>query len=336
MKILVVGDPHVVASEVKEARALVKLIADTAARTEGLASIVIMGDLHHNHRVIDVDVLAFWRDQLWQLTRQWNVVCLVGNHDRSGDANNPNHALLAYDTFANVISRPQKYVPGLGLMPYMPTPEEFAHGMDQLLASDPTPVVLCHQTFNGARFENGFFVGDHDPSAVDPSKWPQVQFISGHIHTPQRFANVIYVGAPRWRSLADANTRRGITVFDVSAEGAKIVEIVDTDTVCSPLYHYIIDEDEGMREPLHRFREGGRYIVDIIGSAAFIRATVPEWEARGARIRTFPKREYTAKVRESQGISVALREYTDSFTPIYGTSLDELRILCKQRLEGLA
>lgn len=336
MRILVVGDPHVVASEVKEARALMKLIADTAARTEGLACIVIMGDLHHNHRVIDVDVLGFWRDQLWALSREWNVVCLVGNHDRSGDANNSNHALLAYNTFVNVIERPQKYVPGLGLMPYMPTPEAFEAGMKGLLAVDPCPVVLCHQTFNGARFENGFFVGDHDPSAVDPSKWPEVKFISGHIHTPQRFGNVTYVGAPRWRSLADANTRRGIAVFEISALGAEIVEIVDTDTVCSPLYHVVLDEDTQFQEPVVRWQEGGRFIVDIIGSAAFIKATVPEWEARGARIRTFPKREYTAAVRESQGISVALREYVDSFTPIYGTSLDELRTLCKQRLEGLA
>jgi hypothetical protein len=40
--------------------------------------------------------------------------------------------------------------------------------------------VVCHATFNGARYENGFYAKE----ALDPDAVPQKRIISGHIHTP--------------------------------------------------------------------------------------------------------------------------------------------------------
>ncbi len=328
MKALLVGDPHVVTPELEDAKALLRLVVATAHEYK-VTTIMFMGDLHHNHRLIDVDVLAFWHDQLQALTQEWHTVALVGNHDKTGDASNPNHALIAYRRICNIIERPTPYRGAFLAVPYMSDPAKFAEAVNQ---SDEK-TILCHQTFNGAVYENGFYAAG-DADAIDPSKFPDRQFISGHIHRPQRFGNVTYIGAPRWRSVADANTERGLVVYNFEEGQPPAIEaIVNTATHCRPLYQVTIVEDDVVETP--HYVEGARYIVDIFGSQDFIRQHSPFWKEKGARVRTFPTKNETPRVRESQGIRSALTDFINGFAPIYGTTQDELRALCDERLGGL-
>lgn len=339
MKALLVGDPHVVGSELDDAKALLKLVVDTA-HAHAPDAICFMGDLHHNHRLIDVDVMAFWLDQLQALNQCWRTIAIRGNHDMTGDASNPNHALLAYKRICDVVDSPRYFgsKDAFFAVPYMAKPEDFYRAIDKV----STPNILCHQTFNGAMYENGFYAAG-DADAIDPTRYPQLNFISGHIHRPQKFGNVTYIGAPRWRSVADANTKRGLVLVDLDPDKPpEVLTIVDTSKVCRPLWLFTLTEEGGLQAPGWEGEVGptwgpefGRIVIDICGSPEFIRKSTPEWKALGARIRTFPTRVEKAQVRESQGIRNALADYLNSFAPIYGTSQDELRELCKQRLAGL-
>ncbi len=339
MKVLLVGDPHVVTEELADCERLLDLVEETCSN-EDVEAIVFMGDLHHNHAVIALDVMAFWRRRLEQLRRKTGLkpYLIVGNHDRSGDGSNPNHALLAYEGLAYVVDRKMNIIeprsvnntpPAAVLLGYTGDPDKF----HELVAGTRGRAILCHETFNGAKFDNGFYA----PEGIDPSRYPDFTFISGHIHTPQRVgSNVTYIGAPRWRTVSDAGVKtRALVIVDVgSTSGLSILKLIPTASHCTPIRHVVIDETS-FEEYVGPPPPGIRYIVDIHGSPAFIKEHSQHW--RGARIRTFPTRlNDDSVVRESQGISQALRGYLSQYQPQHGADPAALQALWSSRLGGLA
>jgi hypothetical protein len=100
-----------------------------------------------------------------------------------------------------VVDEPRVVLPGILFVPYVHDPAEFVQICQQY---PEAKTVVCHQTFAGSYFENGFLT----PDGVEPNLLPQEQVISGHVHSPQRIGKVWYPGAPRWRTVSDANTER--------------------------------------------------------------------------------------------------------------------------------
>lgn len=321
-KWLLVGDPHAVADELEDCQALVEGIIETIRR-EKPDNVVFMGDQHHNHAIMHVEVMAFWRKAFKRIAAMARTFALVGNHDMPGDGASPSHAMMAYEDIENLIVVDNLVgltSDGVILVPYRHRNEEFVN--DVLGCKEK--IVLCHQTFDGGRYENGFYA----QNGVSLAGLEDRYFISGHIHTPQAFANVTYIGAPRWRGLADVGINRALVLVELEkGQAPKFLKLIDTGEFCQKLVH-VVDRQE---EPLTpEIKPGWKYIVDIHGDEAFIKARKPLWA--GCRVRTFKTRSETRPVSESMGIGKALIAFLEGYKPKFGTETTILREMVATRL----
>jgi DNA repair exonuclease SbcCD nuclease subunit len=326
-KYLFVGDPHGTPDDLDDLKQLFALIWGVAKKHN--ATVVIAGDLYHTHAIIHAEVLYAWWNFLQDLKEDYVKAILVkGNHDMPGGNPNSKAASLwsHFDQAECVILQPH-VEPGILFCPY-------TSGEQLVTWSKFHPechTLICHQTFDGSTYENGFFAGD----GVKPEDIVQERVISGHIHTPQAFGKVWYPGAPRWRTLSDANVERAIWLLEFDKTGAMTKTPFDTGTVCRKIY--ALDDVEGQLLPKHLPRKAGDvYRVEVRGSQAFLDERRLFWEAWGAQVRGVRTDAKTGiKVRESDGVGVAFGKWIDVFEPRHGTPKPVLKQMIKERVNGL-
>lgn len=324
--VLYVGDPHARPEDLEDCQALVDFIVKTALE-QRVARIVFLGDQFHTHAVVHVEVLAFWMRALGQIynATKLPIVLLVGNHDQPGDASSQAHAMMGFEALRNVtvVDRPL-CIDGILHLPYRHSSKQFVADCHDI-AHKNLKAVVCHQTFNGAKYENGFFAKD----GVNPEEVPQQCFLSGHIHDPQRFDKVIYLGASRWMTASDANSSRYLTVIDHGDDGLpKSFEVFPLDAAVRKIHHFVDTEDKPAPTDLDSRH---RYIVDISGSLEWIEARRPLFVGR-AQVRTQRTDRATVGVRESEGIAAALKRFVASYKATRGTPTDTLERLVNVRL----
>jgi hypothetical protein len=328
VRLLVVGDYHAEPSDLDDCRRLADFIVKIA--TENQAVVLLMGDQYHTHAIIHAEVQLFWI-LFYQKLKDANIpsISLIGNHDRPGSAHSKATAMLAHQHHTRVVHQPTGFLethPLWMFVPYMDDPEEFVKVCNK---SPMVHTVFCHQTFNGAAYDNGFY----DKHGVDPNLIPQKQVISGHIHKPQEFSKVWYVGAPRWRTLSDANTERAIWLIDFNPDGtiAKRTPF-DTGTVCRKICTFDDCETGGdlppkYLDPAHEWR------VDIYGSAEWIDKRSALYRAMGCKVRTFRTELQQPKVKESDGVVVAFQKWVEDYRPQHGTDKEDLKQILSERVE---
>lgn len=320
--LLLVGDPHATVEEIPDCNRLITCVID-ALRKKPAHGVVFLGDLHHNHALVRIEVMEFWRGAFKKIKTEFpelRIFALVGNHDRSHDYSVKANALQSYDI--EVIEKPTEIVNGVVLAPWYPDPETFLKTMEGRTGK----TLICHQTFDGSKYENGFYASD----GVKPGAVQFETIFSGHIHTPQQFANVWYIGAPRWRIASDANIPRFLWSVDFDGWGAVAgKQLFATDDYCRPLWHLVDKEEDQLV-----VKNGGKGIlrVDVHGSAAWVDARKAEWEAVGARVATFPIVARSSVVKESEGIPTALSKFVDGWVPKFGTPIEQLKQMVAERI----
>jgi hypothetical protein len=188
-------------------------------------------------------------------------------------------------------------------------------------------LLFCHQTFDGSTYENGFYASD----GLNPALVPSGTIISGHIHKPQSFGKVIYVGAPRWRTVTDANTDRALVLFDIVDGKIVSQKRYLTEGYCTK----IVSIKEYESSPLdYQYSDNTRLIVDLYGSEQWIAHRKMYWTQKfNARIRTFPVQDKGIRVMESAGVSVVFQKYLNEFNPKNGSSKESLERLCQERIK---
>lgn len=261
MRILRVGDPHVRPSNIDESEKLFEFIASTAL-SEKVDRIELLGDLFHTHSVLRLEVVEFWDNWLDRLSDICQVVVLIGNHDMSGDYHSSSHALSVFyrikKTNLQIVELP--FISGkIGYLPYYHDREKFVEEANFLGVN----TLVCHQTFSGSTYENGFYAQD----GVNPDLLNVKQIISGHIHKEQTLGKVIYPGTARWDSASDANEDKGIWIFEHDNNGSILgSKKISTAHVCQPLISLVWLE--GTDAPV--IPENSRTMVECIGSSTFI------------------------------------------------------------------
>ncbi len=334
-KLLLVGDVHAVPEELDDCVALEELVVRLAY--EFGATVVFLGDQYHCHNVVRLEVMAFWRSFFKRLRAlhgaETTDYCLVGNHDYAGEGSTI-HSLMAHEGQITVVDRPMAISSGVVLVPYVSDREAFPSAVNAL----PAKTVICHQTFAGSKYENGFYAED----GVNPDLLDAKHIISGHIHAPQifehatpagEFGEVTYIGAPRWRSLTDANTERAVWLYEFDDRGEILSRrSFDTGSVCRKLIHLVEEEGAPPTAP-ESFAPGWDYRIDIRGSSEFIERRKKELSHPGVRIRTFKTDTAGPQVRESEGIGVAFRTYLTKYSPKYGTPAERLLEMAQRRLD---
>lgn len=315
-KVLFVGDVHATPEELDDCRALFGLV-DTL-NDGSIDWICLLGDSYHTNNVVRVEVLAFWRQVFERLGTRTRA--LVGNHDYAGEGSKL-HAMAAHAEQIDVVDRPELH-DGILYMPYYSDRDAFVADANRLGGT----TLVCHQTFAGSKYENGFYAED----GINPDLLPHENIISGHIHTPQSFGKVTYVGAPRWRTLSDANVERALWLYEFDSQGRIVSRrSFDTGETCRQI-RYVVDTPDdpftGVLDPRFDWR------VDVRGPAAYVEERRKQLAGPGVRLRSFKEERRAPAVRESEGIDVAFAKFASKFRGRRGTDPETMAEMVRRHL----
>jgi DNA repair exonuclease SbcCD nuclease subunit len=325
MKVLRIGDPHVKFNNIEDCEKLMHFIVDTILQLQP-DRVEILGDLFHTHYVIRMEVLAFWDAWLDVLSEAADLFVLEGNHDQYGDSDASMSALRVFDHMAqnkrlkksrtklHIISNPQDH--GLiAYMPYVHDKAKFVEMANHMAANSKAKVLVCHQTFDGATFENGMYA----PDGINLSDLKYDVVISGHIHTYQRFGNLIYPGTMKWDTSSDVNKEKGIWYYEHDDVTGKITkeELIRTHGVIPALVG--ITWVEG--QDLPAIPSGARVTVELIGTSQWVNHHKEQLKGVVSIKSKITDRASTERRKTGNNIEVFVK---DHFDPVPGVTKQAL------------
>lgn len=259
-RFLIVGDPHVQPSNIKESETLFSWILDLA-NTHEVQYLVLLGDLFHTHNVIRLEVLEFWRLMIPRLTSAVNVIAMVGNHDMSGDHNSKTHALSVFrDLVGFTVVEEPTVIEGMVFAPYIHDHDELIQKCNAL--SDQATTAWVHNTPDGSTFENGMYA----PGGFNLSALNFKLVIGGHIHLKQEFDKMWLPGTARWLTASDANHEKGVWIADFEGGELKAREYFSSEDIVSPIVSFQWKEGDDQPE----IKPGQRVKIELIGSSDWI------------------------------------------------------------------
>jgi DNA repair exonuclease SbcCD nuclease subunit len=226
MKVLWIGDLHLKTSDLQEQNDVLTQLKALIS-SENPERVILAGDQFDTFGVIRSEILAAWARFFRYIGTDLNitVIALVGNHDLAG-ADGGANAMEAFSEYPNV-HIVDKWLQGstftgetgdIQYLPFIRSKEEFEAKCNELPANS---ILFCHQSFNGAQFENGFY----DPHGADPSCVKHLKaVISGHVHKQQKFENIFYPGTPRQLTFSDAGETKAVYSMSLSNEGYTVTK----------------------------------------------------------------------------------------------------------------
>jgi len=231
MRFLYIGDPHLKISQLDDAEKFkdqtVKIIEQGQ-----FEAVVIAGDLFDTFGVIRAEILSIWNGFFRRVSKSGKkIFVLVGNHDMSG-ADGGAHPLEVFKECPNTYIIDDKLnlpYQNCYFLPFYRDKIEFEAECRQIPAGS---YLFCHQSFNGATFENGFY----DPHGADPAAVSHLKaVISGHVHKAQRFENIFYPGTPYQHTFSDFGESKGI--FEIELNASELgYEVVRTHILDMPVF----------------------------------------------------------------------------------------------------
>jgi hypothetical protein len=315
LQTLIVGDPHIRAEDLLQGQKLLELLLQTP--DAGRINLIFLGDLFHTHSLVHLQVQAFWMDAMTQLLAAFrSVTVIMGNHDAPHDTPAGINALRPLAGLGvKVVDRPQESGPFL-MLPFYRSQADFVAAA----RASALKTVICHQTFNGSRFENGFFA----PEGVDPDAIPQEFVVSGHIHHGQEFGKVWYPGAPRALTANDANKERFIWLATWSPDGKLLSRTpVKTEGYLARILQ-VEDSPSLPQTPADvKVYPGDQLTVVISGDQARVQERQRLWTGV-AKIRTQVDQAQKQDLRPSEGMMPALQRFLPQFQSRNGTPGDVL------------
>lgn len=317
-RILRVGDPHVTVSNLEESRKLMNFVIQTA-KDQKVNWIEFLGDLFHTHAVVRAEVLNFWKETFDQLgDAEIETRVLVGNHDQIGDKERENvHALLPFKGYPFIRIIDKVFLAGpFVYSAYTASEETFLARIDMARnGPEGTGVVICHQTFVGCQFENGFYA----PEGFDLSKIQQKHVISGHIHKQQQIGKCDYPGTAKWDKATDAGQDKGIWIYNHEKDGTiTSKEFFTTKDVVTPIFQMVLHEGD----PEPELPENARIALELVGQSAWIAKMKKKYKGK-ASIRGKPADRKTVAVDQSKLLNI--NEFIlANFQPIEGISKEDI------------
>lgn len=222
---LFIGDIHSSVSSLEDVGEIFNLIDETLEKDQSIELVCFVGDIFHTHAIIRQEPAFYVKRQFERLTQKYrnterNIhwVVLAGNHDYSTpSANVPDNAvrLVLGDIVTVVDGSDQNYIKigPYAFVPFMGKNDEF---VSLCHFGSPNDILVCHQTFDGSKFENNHTA----PGGVSQNSIPQKYVIAGHIHMTQVLKNehntIFYIGTPRALRTDEVNQSKYIWKFDPS------------------------------------------------------------------------------------------------------------------------
>ena len=249
-KIMMIGDVHAQISNLQQMFKLFTFIAEQA-RHHKVDSVLFLGDIYHTHAVLRQEVINMVQKGFMGIASHAqidpkHVITLVGNHDGYTPTSIELNALSLTLPNHTVITHPIS-VGSFVLMPYYADHTKFIEEANKL--GEPDKILVCHQTFNGAAYENGFYA----PDGIDHKQLNYYRIISGHIHARQQFDNVIYLGTPLsansgdYVTLSDKETYKCIWIYDLEKN---VIDGIPTMNKVKNTYKVNLPQDTEMMDQL--------------------------------------------------------------------------------------
>jgi hypothetical protein len=315
---------HVKPDSIDECKALMSWIASLCSQVGAVP--VLMGDQMDTHGSVRVEVLHFWTwvyYELFPLNKIDRSVSLIGNHDLNYACTMS--SMIPFTGVTHLVGAyPELIEGGIYGIGFVKSSDDFVKRVNELPAD--AKLVLCHQEFNGAMYESGFYA----PAGVQPGQLrPGVKFVSGHVHLKQEVGNqILYVGTPRQINRSDSDPDKSVWHLDDSGH---LTPIRVPDEVVGRFARIAVREGQ----EIPAISVPGKTFVDIYGSLDFIKKTMKTLPEE-VRVRTFPDRQASTpkEFKESEGIGQALGRYVDLYAstnlkPELKTVLvEKLRLLC--------
>lgn len=332
-KILRVGDPHIMVSNLKDAEKLMDFVIETASK-EKADVIEFLGDLFHTHAIMRVEVVDFWSKAFKQIERK-GIECrvLVGNHDQPGSKEKEQimNALNIFDKTPpehtstlgrRIIINKPIIINNIAYIPYMSDKESFLQITHELFGQGAEKLLVAHQTFTGATYENGFYAED----GIDPDLVAQENIIAGHIHKQQQIGKCWYQGTPKWDTLSDANEDKGIWLYTHLENGSvKSKKFISTAKIVTPIYK--ITMNEGDEEP--KLDKNAKNYIEFVGKTAWISKMKKKYKGK-AQIKARPTdRKYSEKLKEREVQSIK-GFLNDHFETIEGVKKEDIGIYLEE------
>lgn len=302
MKTLFVGDVHARSEDTGDCESLMELVYKTAKENK-VDNIVFLGDQHHNHAIVHVEVIAFWKRTFQKLSKlKVPMRALIGNHDMPGDTGSSSHSMLSYEGLVDT----SEGIEGNFLF------VNFKHKTDELIQlsqNNPDKILVCHQTFQGAQYENGFYAQD----GLEQDKIVNPYIISGHIHLRSTFGRVFYPGSPRWITASDANEDKFIWLIETDGNDIVQKTPISTEEYCSK----IVKLEDTEESPLSiKFDNKNRYFVHIKGSQKYIQSRLGKFYGK-AKVTTESTDRSIPKLKASEGIEQSMLSALKAYEPKY-------------------
>lgn len=198
MKALIVGDLHAKIDNLQDTEILFGYI-ETVLLESKADLLVFTGDLYHTHSVLRQEIVSVLQKgfkKLNSIIHKDRIILIAGNHDGMSPTSVRVNALRqTLDEYTTVVDDENLPVHLKGskfiFIPFIHNKEKFVQVANS--AHVPGSILVCHGTFNGARYENGFYA----PDGVDDSLLSYDFILSGHIHEKQQIGKVFFVGTPR-------------------------------------------------------------------------------------------------------------------------------------------
>jgi DNA repair exonuclease SbcCD nuclease subunit len=296
---LLIGDMHVKKDNIEESGRLIGFIASVCQEKHLVP--IFMGDQYDKHGIIHVEVLDFWTNAFKWMTMQGivQIHALRGNHDLSGDSKfSPMIAHCQVNDIKDL------FVFGnIAAVPFFRDNNTFINKAKEAF-NKGVQILLCHQEFNGARFENGFYA----PNGINIDDLPKMRYISGHIHKKQLLGDsVFYIGSSRQLTVSDIGEPKTLTILD---EKGNIQFIDIPNEICEPFKLFEITPE---KDNIKDIPDSPKVLVKISGPKEFcykIASKLPE----NVRVRTNPILEkQTIEIKESEGISKAFKKFFEYY-----------------------
>ena len=302
MRYLFVGDPHVTPNEIPDAEKLMEFIDKKLSSTE-IDALVFLGDLFHSHGVVHLQVLNFWNTWLTRFSQRCQVISLVGNHDQ--DLKDP--SLHALKTLKQITVADPVYQDDECLFVSYHGPKNQDNFIDKCKMAQ-NKVLICHETFQGAQYDNGFYAKD----GIEQELIPNETIISGHIHTASKIGKVTYLGSPRWRTMSDANIKKAIYLIEIKDQKIVLIKPFSTGKVCTPIYKFSLPQDQKKYEAVKD--SGAKIVVTVSGTEQQIEEIkLNLGPTDGVMVKENIVTDNSYKIKESMGVVSEFEKFKDTF-----------------------
>ncbi|MCS7092615.1 MAG: metallophosphoesterase [Patescibacteria group bacterium] len=336
---LFVGDLHVQIGNLEDSKRLLEFIKHTFIENK-CNRLIFLGDIFHTHAVVRQEVAylirSFIKDFFYGAVGadKSKIIILAGNHDGASPTTTEyNAADLILSEFATVVGGENLYVTNDGyvFVPFIYDSKKFLDlaksGFDTALKFSDIPILVCHQTFNGAAYENGMPC----PDGVDANLLPYEVVISGHIHKRQVVADkVLYLGTPRQTNFSEANEDKFVFLAR-KLDGKKISLIpVKTNHIVKNFYCFELKEGDSLEidfDGIDMNKDDVR--IRVIGTESFYELVKERYSDYAGLVKFIPviQKQLSKKIDiEKQGTSIesALEKYVKEVADLDDKIRDEV------------